>query len=84
MGVLPTFRLLVPSFYKHNTLQYGGRTHAHGIVGSLFCRFIAQQCSVLALFSFTVLFIAGAKPWVVGEVMTLLPCDPGTCRHVHD
>jgi hypothetical protein len=25
--------LLAPSFYKNNTLQSGGRTHAHGIVG---------------------------------------------------
>jgi hypothetical protein len=26
-----------------------------------------------------VLFIANAVPWATGEVMTLLPCDNGTC-----
>jgi hypothetical protein len=41
------------------------------------CGFIAQQCSVLASFSFTVLFIADAVPWEVGELMTLSPCDEG-------
>jgi hypothetical protein len=43
------------------------------------CGFIAQQCSVLASFSFTVLFIAKAVPWAAGEVMTLSPRDIGTC-----
>jgi hypothetical protein len=41
--------------------------------------FIAQQCSVLASFSFTVLFIAHAAPWAVDELMTLSPRDEGTC-----
>jgi hypothetical protein len=43
------------------------------------CGFIAHQCSVLASFSFTVLFIADATPRAVGEVMTLSPRDEGTC-----
>jgi hypothetical protein len=76
--------LLAPSFYKCNTLQSGGRTHAHGMVGLLLSSFIAQQCSVLACFSLTVLFIARARPWAAGEVMTLLPRGPRTCRHVHN
>jgi hypothetical protein len=54
--------LLAPSFYKHKNLQSDGRTHAHGMVGLLLYSFIAQQCSVLASFSFTVLFIAKAAP----------------------
>jgi hypothetical protein len=54
--------LLAPSFYKHKNLQSDGRTHAHGMVGLLLCSFIAQQCSVLAFFSFTMLFIAKAAP----------------------
>jgi hypothetical protein len=58
--------------------------HAHSMVGTLFYNFIAQQCSVLSSFSFTVLFIARAEPWAVGEVMMLLPRDPGACRHVHN
>jgi hypothetical protein len=41
------------------------------------CGFIAQQCSVLASFSFMVLFIADAAPRAVGELMTLSPCDGG-------
>jgi hypothetical protein len=75
---------LAPSFYKHKPLQSGGRRHAHGMVGSLLCSLIAQQRSVLVSFSFTVLFIAGAEPWAVDEVMTLSQRDPGTCRHVHN
>jgi hypothetical protein len=43
------------------------------------CGFIAQQCLVLASFSFTVLFIAKATPWAASEVMTLSPRDIGTC-----
>jgi hypothetical protein len=43
------------------------------------CGFVAQQCSVLASFSFTVLFIADAAPRAAGEVMTLSPRDEGTC-----
>jgi hypothetical protein len=54
------------------------------MVETLLYSFIAQQGSVLSFFSFTVLFIAGAKPWAVGEVMTLSPHGPGTCKHVHD
>jgi hypothetical protein len=54
------------------------------MVETLLYSFIAQQCLVLASFNFTMLFIAGAKPWAVGEVITLSPCGPGTCRHVHD
>jgi hypothetical protein len=42
------------------------------------CGFIAQQCSVLASFSFTMLFIADGAPWAVGELMTLSPRDEGT------
>jgi hypothetical protein len=44
----------------------------------LSCGFIAQQCSVLASFSFTVLFIANDAPWAAGESMTLSPRDGGT------
>jgi hypothetical protein len=69
--------LLAPSFYKRNTLQSGGRIHAHGMVGLLLCSFIAQQCSVLASFSLTVLFIARATPWADGEVMTCHHAVPG-------
>jgi hypothetical protein len=58
--------------------------HAHGMVETLLYGFISQQGSVLAPFSLMVLFIAGAKPWEVGEVMTLSPHGPGTCTHVHD
>jgi hypothetical protein len=54
--------LLAPCFYKHMTLQSDGLTHAHGMVGLLLCSFIAQQCSVLASFSFMLLFIAKAAP----------------------
>jgi hypothetical protein len=54
------------------------------MVGTLLSSFIAQQCSVLASLSFTVLFIAGAEPWAVGGVMALSPRGPGTHRHVHD
>jgi hypothetical protein len=43
------------------------------------CSFIAQQCSVLATFSFTVLFIADAAPRAASEVMTLSPRDVETC-----
>jgi hypothetical protein len=39
---------------------------------------------VLASLSLTVLFIAGAEPWAVGEVMTLSPCGPRASRHVYD
>jgi hypothetical protein len=86
VGVLPTFRECSSSssFYKRDTLQSSGRTHAHGMVGLLLCRSIARQCSVLASFSLTVLFIAKAEPWAAGKVMTLSPHGPGTCRHVHD
>jgi hypothetical protein len=84
--------LLAPSFYKRNTLQSGGRTHAHQSsnptcpwhVGLLLCTFIAQQCSMLASSSLTVLFIARAGPCEAGEVMTLSPRGPGTYRHVHE
>jgi hypothetical protein len=76
--------LLAPSFYKAKTLQSGERMHAHGMAGFLLCSFIAQQCSVLAIFSITVLFIAKAVPRAAGEVMTLSPRDKGTCSLVHD
>jgi hypothetical protein len=33
---------LAPSFYKLCILHYGGRSHAHGIAGTLHCGFIAQ------------------------------------------
>jgi hypothetical protein len=45
----------------------------------LLCGFIAQQCSVLASFSLTVLFIADAATQAAGGVMTLLPRDYGAC-----
>jgi hypothetical protein len=86
VGVFPTFRENSPSSKllqtQHSTIC--GRTHAHGMVGLLLYSFIAQQCSVLAFFNLTVLFIARVKPWVVGEVMTLSPRGPGTCIHVYD
>jgi hypothetical protein len=47
--------------------------HAHGMALKLSCGFIAQQCSVLASFSITMLLIAKARPQVVGKVMTLSP-----------
>jgi hypothetical protein len=47
------------------------------MASKLLCGFIAQQCSVLASFSLTVLFIANAAPQAAGEVMTLLPRDNG-------
>jgi hypothetical protein len=43
------------------------------------CGFIAQQCLVVASFSFTVLFIADVAPREAGEVMTLSPRDVETC-----
>jgi hypothetical protein len=48
------------------------------MIGVLHCGFIAQLCSMLAFFSFTVLFIAKAAPRAAGEVMTLSPRDTGT------
>jgi hypothetical protein len=69
--------LLAPSIYKNTALHSGGRSHAHGTASQLLCGFIAQQCSVLAYFSLTSLFIADAMPQVAGEVMTLLPRDNG-------
>jgi hypothetical protein len=45
----------------------------------LLCGFTAKKCSVLASFSFTVLFIADAAPRAVGELMTLSSRDEGTC-----
>jgi hypothetical protein len=68
--------LLAPSFYKHNNLQSGGRTHAHGMASKLPCGFIAQQCLVLASFNIMVVFIAEARPRVGGWVMTLSPHGP--------
>jgi hypothetical protein len=41
--------------------------------------FIAQQCSVLASSTLTVLFIADAAPRAAGEVMTLSPHGNGVC-----
>jgi hypothetical protein len=64
MEMLPVLYESSPSskfLQKYKTLQSGGRTHAHGMVGLLIYSLIAQQCSVLAIFSFMVLFIAGAK-----------------------
>jgi hypothetical protein len=43
------------------------------------CGFVAQQCSEIASFSFTVLFIADTAPGAVGELMILSPRDEGTC-----
>jgi hypothetical protein len=86
MGVLPTFRESSPSSKllqaQDSTIWWPNACPWH--VGTLLYSFIAQQCSVLASFSFTMLFIAGAEPWEVGEVMTLSPRGSGTCRHVHD
>jgi hypothetical protein len=82
--LLSDFVLLVVSFCKHNNLQFciirsGGRLHAHGIASELPCGFIAQQCSMLASFSFTVLFIANTAPRAAGEVLTLSPRGNGVC-----
>jgi hypothetical protein len=79
--MLPALRKNSPSFkhLKNTSLHSCGRSHAHGMAEQLPCDFIAQQCSVLASFSFTVLFIAAAAPRAVGEVMTLSPHDEGTC-----
>jgi hypothetical protein len=71
--------LLASRIYKNTTLHSGGRSHAHGMAEELPCGFISQQCSVLASFSFTVLFIADAAPRAVGKVMTLSQRDEGTC-----
>jgi hypothetical protein len=71
--------LLAPSIYKNTALHSGGRSHAHGMASQLLCSFIAQQCSVLASFSLTVLFIADAAPQAASEVMILLPRDNGAC-----
>jgi hypothetical protein len=49
------------------------------MASKLLCGFIAQQCSVLASFSLTVLFIADAAPQAAVEVMTLLQRDNGAC-----
>jgi hypothetical protein len=79
--MLPALRENSPSFKnleEHNS-TFRGRSHAHGTTEELPCGFIAQQCSVLASFSFTVLFIADAAPRAVGELMTLSPRDEGTC-----
>jgi hypothetical protein len=69
--------LLASNIYKNTTLHSGGGPHAHSMAKELPCGFIAQQCSVLASFSFTVLFIADAAPWAVGGLMTLSPRDGG-------
>jgi hypothetical protein len=71
--------LLAPSIYKNTALHSSGRSHAHGMASQLLCSFIAQQCSVLASFSLTVLFIADAAPQAASEVMILLPRDNGAC-----
>jgi hypothetical protein len=78
VGVLSTFRESSPSSKLLQAQQstYGGRTHAHGMVGLLPCGFIAQQCLVLASLSLMVLFIAETQPWVGGEVMTMSPRGP--------
>jgi hypothetical protein len=77
--MLPALRENSSSIYKNTGLHSGGRSHAHGMAEKLPCGFIAQQCSVLASFNFTVLLIADAMPWAVGEVMTLSPRDERTC-----
>jgi hypothetical protein len=71
--------LLDSSIYKNTALHSGGRSCAHGMASQLPCGFIAQQCSVLASFSLTVLFIADATPWAADEVMTLSPHGNGVC-----
>jgi hypothetical protein len=81
---LSDFILLAPSFYNFTSYALVDGHMPTAWLGSLLCSFIAQQCSVLASVSLTVLFIAGAKPWAVGEVMTLSPHGLGTCRHVYD
>jgi hypothetical protein len=74
--MLPTLHENFPSS-KH--LRSGGRLHAHGTASQLLCGFIAQQCSMLASFSLTGLFIDDAAPQTAGKVMTLLPRDNGAC-----
>jgi hypothetical protein len=49
------------------------------MVEILLCGFIAQQCSVLASSSLTVLFIADVAPRAAGELMTLSPRGNGVC-----
>jgi hypothetical protein len=63
MEMLPALRESSPSskFLQVQDSTIWWTNNAHGMVGLLFCSLIAQQCSVLATFSFTVLFIAGAK-----------------------
>jgi hypothetical protein len=53
------------------------------MVGTLLCNLIAQQCSVLASFSFKVLFIDDV-PWVAREVLTLhhVILDLQTCARL--
>jgi hypothetical protein len=75
--------LQASSIYKNTTLHSSGRSHAYGMASQLPYGFIAQQCSVLAPFSLTVLFIANAAPQAAGEVMTLSPRDTGTYKPVH-
>jgi hypothetical protein len=86
MEMLPALRESSPSskFLLVQDSTIGGRTHAHGMVGSLPCSFIAKQCSVPASFNFMMLFIAKAAPRAADEVMTLSPRDTGTCSHLHD
>jgi hypothetical protein len=67
---------------RTKTLQSGGRTHASGMMEILHCGLIAQWRSELAPpppATSKVLFIANAVLRAVGEVMTLLPRDNGTC-----
>jgi hypothetical protein len=71
--------LLASSIYKNTALHSGGRSHAHGMASQLPCGFIAQQSSVLASFSLTVLFIAKVGPRAAGELMTLSPRGNGVC-----
>jgi hypothetical protein len=84
MGVLPTFRKNSPStkLLQEQDPTIWWTNTCPCMVGLLLYSFIAQQGSMLASFSFMVLFIVGAKLWAVGEVMTLSPHGPGTYRHV--
>jgi hypothetical protein len=86
MGVLPTLRKSSPSSKflqtQDSTIWWTNTCPWHG--GNTILQLHSSKCSVLASFSFKVLFIAGAEPWAARGVMTLSPRDLGTCRHAHD
>jgi hypothetical protein len=81
MEMLPALSENSPSFkylQEHSsTFWWTVACPWHGLTTTL--GFIAQQCSVLASSSLTVLFIADAAPLAAGEVMTLSPHGNGVC-----